>query len=167
MPKVRGMGERRGKGQVKDKARPRSPTPGARTTKGTSPAGKKNAPPCHLYVAGKCDKGADCQYWHSPVCTLWQQGSCSEGKTCAFLHGEKPTMERTATPARKEEAEPKAKAKAKAKAKVGANMAFSPEALSCQRAGPSVLTFFPKACCENVCCTMPSGVNSQEDNRKN
>ena len=64
-----------------------------------------------MYLAGKCDKGANCDWWHPPECSFFKQGNCSAGKHCSFVHSKDK-----AAPAPSAEAKAKAKAKAKPKA---------------------------------------------------
>jgi len=95
--------------------RPKSPAPReasvgkeVKPSKGKSPSGETDRPPCRNFLKGKCNN-SDCKYWHPPVCKFLKQGHCGQGNKCEYLHPG------TAAAAK---AEPKSKAKAKAQARV-------------------------------------------------
>ena len=86
---------------------------------GKSPSGKEDAIPCFNYLKGKCDKGANCDWWHPPECRFFKQGNCSAGKSCSFVHAKDK-----AAPAPSPEAKAKAKSKPKAEPKAQGKVCY-------------------------------------------
>ena len=97
--------------------------------RGKSPSGKEDRAPCRFYLQGKCDKGKNCDYWHTPKCIHYQKGNCREGKKCIYLHVDGKNQS-SATPAvedenKKKTQEQKPKAQAKAKGTNAATLAVA------------------------------------------
>ena len=64
--------------------------------RGKSPSGQEDRPACTKWKKGKCDKGDECNYWHTPDCTRWKNtGKCKFGDKCAFRHLNKPKKKAT------------------------------------------------------------------------
>ena len=100
------------------KGRPYDPSKTRAESRGRSPSGERNRPPCENWIQGKCKKGRECNYWHVGVCKFWRQGKCNlvSGKTCVFLHHDPNKMDVNAadlSPPSRPEGKPKSKAKSK------------------------------------------------------
>ena len=55
-------------------------------TRGVSPSGQPDKPPCRQYLSGECPRGQSCNYWHPPDCFHFKKGNCSKGTSCNFRH---------------------------------------------------------------------------------
>ena len=58
-------------------------------SRGKSPSGEKNRPPCVLFLNGNCQKGSKCNDWHVQDCKFYNTplGPCTAGhKRCIWLH---------------------------------------------------------------------------------
>ena len=76
-----GVKQERGRPTTKEEGRAASPA----RKRGKSPSGDTDRPACYRWLKGLCaDK--ECKYWHSPPCKDFKAGKCTKGAKCEFVH---------------------------------------------------------------------------------
>ena len=58
-------------------------------SRGKSPSGEKDKPPCAAFLQGTCSKGSACKEWHVADCMFYKDGRCTAGNKCVWLHRDK------------------------------------------------------------------------------
>ena len=146
-------GDRRGRSPIPGDRPPRSKSAGKRgslqgdgnykpgktraESRGKSPSGKTNAPPCALFLQGACQKGDKCDRWHIADCMFYAEGRC-KAKQCIWLHRDHTgkilnlgnCLAHLAKPTAKGKAKAAGKPKAKAKSKGSAGVCIASEEFS-------------------------------------
>ena len=58
-------------------------------SRGKSPSGDIDRPPCKAHYEGHCSKGSNCREWHISDCKWFKQNRCTAGNNCLFYHRDK------------------------------------------------------------------------------